>query len=93
MILSAVQSYSELTPFDERIVSAAILSRWIFDVEIIARLIQARRGKNLPQADRVIYEFPLMEWRDIAGSKLGYRDFVRAAWELSRIHNHYFRKI
>jgi dolichyl-phosphate beta-glucosyltransferase len=71
----------------------AFYSRWIFDVEIIARVIQARRGKNLPQADHVIYEFPLMEWRDIPGSKLGYRDFFRAAWELYRIHNHYFRKI
>jgi dolichyl-phosphate beta-glucosyltransferase len=82
-----------VTPFIGTLFQQPFLSRWIFDVEIIARLIQARRGKNLPQADRVIYEFPLMEWRDIAGSKLGYRDFVRAAWELSRIHNHYFRKI
>jgi glycosyltransferase involved in cell wall biosynthesis len=65
-------------------------SRWIFDVEIIARLIQARRGKNLPQADRLIYEFPLTEWRDIPGSKLRYSDFARAAWELSQIHKYYF---
>jgi glycosyltransferase involved in cell wall biosynthesis len=66
-------------------------SRWIFDVEILARLIQARRGKELRQAEQVIYEVPLMEWRDIPGSKLGYSDFVRAAWELFRIHNYYFR--
>jgi dolichyl-phosphate beta-glucosyltransferase len=66
-------------------------SRWIFDVEILARLIQARRGKELRQAEHVIYEVPLMEWRDIPGSKLGYGDFVRAARELLRIHNYYFR--
>jgi hypothetical protein len=66
-------------------------SRWIFDVEILARLIQARRGRELPQAEDVIYEFPLREWRDIAGSKLEYSDFVRAAWELLRIRNYYFR--
>ncbi len=66
-------------------------SRWIFDVEILARLIRARRGKELRQAEHVIYEVPLMEWRDIPGSKLGYGDFVRAAWELFRIHNYYFR--
>src|SRR6266545_4016661 len=66
-------------------------SRWIFDVEILARLIQARRGKELRQAEHVIYEVPLMEWRDIPSSKLGYGDFVRAAWELFRIHNDYFR--
>jgi dolichyl-phosphate beta-glucosyltransferase len=66
-------------------------SRWIFDVEIIARLIQSRRGKDLPQAKDMIYEFPLTEWRDIPGSKLGYADFLRAGWELGRIYQRYFR--
>jgi len=67
-------------------------SRWIFDVEIIARIIQESRHKKMPQVGRVIYEFPLTEWRDIPGSKVGYRDFIRAALELYRIHKHYFRK-
>ena len=66
-------------------------SRWIFDVEIIARLIQSRRGKAVPQAEQVIYEFPLTEWTDIPGSKLRYGDFLRAAWELFRLHRLYFR--
>jgi dolichyl-phosphate beta-glucosyltransferase len=66
-------------------------SRWIFDVEIIARLIQARRGTELRQAEHVIYEYPLVEWRDIPGSKIGYSDFVRAGWEVFRIRNHYLR--
>jgi dolichyl-phosphate beta-glucosyltransferase len=66
-------------------------SRWIFDVEILARFIHTRRGKQLPRADQVIYEFPLMEWRDVPGSKLRSSDFVRAVWELARIYNRYFR--
>ena len=66
-------------------------SRWIFDVEIIARLIQARRGKEIRQPEQVIYEVPLLDWKDIPGSKLKYSDFVRAAWELFRIRNRYFR--
>jgi glycosyltransferase involved in cell wall biosynthesis len=66
-------------------------SRWIFDVEILARLIQARRGKQLPQPEQVISEFPLLEWKDVPGSKLGYSDFVRAAWELARIYIYYFQ--
>ena len=66
-------------------------SRWIFDVEIIARLIQGRRGKEFPQPEQVIYEFPLTAWKDIPGSKLRYSDFIRAAWELFRIRNRYFR--
>jgi glycosyltransferase involved in cell wall biosynthesis len=66
-------------------------SRWIFDVEIIARLIQARRGKEIRQPEQVIYEVPLLDWKDIPGSKLRYSDFGRAAWELFRIRNRYFR--
>ncbi len=67
------------------------LSRWIFDVEILARLIKARRGTELPQPEQTIYELPLTEWKDIPGSKLAYGDFVRAAWELYRIRNFYFK--
>jgi dolichyl-phosphate beta-glucosyltransferase len=66
-------------------------SRWIFDVEILGRLIHARRGKQLPPADQVIYEIPLTEWRDVPGSKLRFNDFVRAVWELASIYNKYFR--
>ncbi len=67
-------------------------SRWIFDVEIIARLIQASRGNELMSPEHVIYEFPLTEWRDVPGSKLRSSDFVRAVWELARIRNCYFGK-
>lgn len=66
-------------------------SRWIFDVEILARLIKMSAGKEVPQADRVIYEFPLTEWRDIAGSKVRLYDFFKAGWELYRIRRTYFR--
>jgi glycosyltransferase involved in cell wall biosynthesis len=67
-------------------------SRWIFDVEIIARLIRDRRGKNIPQPDKIIYELPLMTWTDIPGSKLKYGDFVRATWELLGIYKRYVRR-
>jgi glycosyltransferase involved in cell wall biosynthesis len=67
-------------------------SRWIFDVEIIARLIQSRRGTALPQPDQLIYEFPLTEWTDVPGSKLTSADFIRAAWELLQIRRHYLRE-
>jgi glycosyltransferase involved in cell wall biosynthesis len=79
---------SEITALFQR----PFRSRWIFDVEILARLIQARRGKQLPQPEQLIYEVPLMEWRDIPGSKVRFRDFVRATWELARIRNCYFGK-
>ena len=63
-------------------------SRWIFDVEILARLIT-----NWPYGGRdptsAIYEFPLDAWRDVGGSKLTHRDFVRAAASLVKIAYRY----
>ena len=53
-------------------------SRWIFDVEIIARLMRARTGTERPQVRDIVYEVPLSEWRDAAGSKIKFRDFVIA---------------
>jgi dolichyl-phosphate beta-glucosyltransferase len=65
------------------------LTRWVFDVEIIARLIRARRGTSRPPVEAVIYEYPLETWVDIAGSKVRALDFVRAVGGLLRIYRHY----
>ena len=65
------------------------LTRWLFDVEILARLIRARRGTRLPQVQNVIYEFPLHEWHDVAGSKVRPWDFVRAFFGLATIYWRY----
>src|SRR2546430_9128232 len=65
------------------------LTRWVFDVEIIARLIRARRGTNRPPAEAVIYEYPLETWVDVAGSKIRGLDLVRAVGGLLRIYRHY----
>jgi hypothetical protein len=67
------------------------LTRWLFDLEIIARLIQARRETQLPQAEDVIYECPLQEWRDVSGSKVKALDFANALIGLSRIYWRYLR--
>jgi dolichyl-phosphate beta-glucosyltransferase len=55
----------------------------------VARLIQARRGTALPQAEDIIYEFPLPEWRDVAGSKVKAWDFAKGLCGLARIYWHY----
>lgn len=62
------------------------LSRWIFDVEIIARLIQ-RMGRDA--AARAIYELPLVVWHDVKGSKVKTGDYVRGLRDLWRIHRAY----
>lgn len=67
------------------------LSRWIFDVELIARLIQSRKASNQSPAEDVIFECPLMEWQEIRGSKLRMRDFVLMSMDLIKIRFHYKR--
>lgn len=65
------------------------LSRWIFDVEIVARFIE-RRGRDA--ARDAIYELPLRVWHDVHGSKVKGRDFLRALTDLWRIHRTYSKR-
>ena len=62
------------------------LSRWIFDVEIIARLVR-QRGRDA--AAKAIYELPIMVWHDVKGSKVRSTDFFRALKDLHRIRRAY----
>jgi dolichyl-phosphate beta-glucosyltransferase len=63
-------------------------SRWVFDVEILARFIGERNG-DIDSIRRSIFEFPLFAWRDIEGSKLRPIDFARAFVDVVRIHAKY----
>lgn len=65
------------------------VARWAFDVEILARMIRARRERRLAPADAVICELPLMEWTDVAGSKVRPADYLRAGVDLWRIRRRY----
>lgn len=62
-------------------------TRWIFDVELIARLINLRQSRSAAAA--AIYEFPLDRWEDVPGSKLRPRHFVQAFGELVQIYSRY----
>ena len=45
--------------------------RWAFDVELIARFCVLKRGRPRgPPPASAIYELPLQEWTDVAGSKV-----------------------
>ena len=65
----------------------SFLSRWIFDVELMARLVIANAVDN----DRLdfIYEMPLQRWEDIGGSKVRWYTFLRAALDLLIIARRY----
>lgn len=71
-----------------KVFAAPFLSRWIFDVEIIARFVQLR-GRDA--AAHAIYELPIKKWHDVAGSKVKGRDFARALRDLWKIHRRYNR--
>lgn len=69
-----------------RIFSEPFTAGWIFDVELLARLLSVLRSDpEAPVPEEAIHELPLYEWTDVAGSKTRPRDFVRAARDLARI--------
>ncbi|HMC12501.1 MAG TPA: glycosyltransferase, partial [Pirellulaceae bacterium] len=57
-------------------------SRWIFDVELLARFVLAATAAG-QSPEELIHELPLRQWRDVAGSKVRPSDFVRAAIQLA----------
>jgi len=77
-----------VTPELQHMLTTPFQSRWIFDVEILARFL-AHHDQDTDYAFRTIYECPLLSWEDVAGSKVGPLDFFHAFWELLRIHNTY----
>jgi glycosyltransferase involved in cell wall biosynthesis len=70
------------------VLSEPFVSRWVFDVEIIARFIQRSGGDASRVAPR-IYEFPLHVWQDVAGSKVRPADFFKAFRDVLRIRRRY----
>jgi glycosyltransferase involved in cell wall biosynthesis len=66
------------------------LARWLFDVEILARLARSRRrsGDMTPLGD-ILQELPLAQWRHAPGSKVAWTDGLRAAADLLRIRLRY----
>lgn len=68
------------------------MSRWVFDVEMLARLVIAWSQQGLDAKEKIV-EQPLMRWTDIPGSKIGVSDAVRAIYELGRIEKRYGRRL
>lgn len=64
--------------------STPFISRWVFDVELLARVASEHRIRSestmLP-----VCEVPLEEWRDISGSKIKLSHMLRAVLDLARI--------
>ena len=71
-------------------VAEPFLARWIFDVEMLVRLLRAFAGED---AQSLIYEQPLEQWDEVGGSRLKASDFAKAPLELLAIFWKYRRPI
>jgi dolichyl-phosphate beta-glucosyltransferase len=71
------------------VVDEPFLTRWLFDVEVIARLKRRFLDGFGPSPESLVTEIPLRRWTDVPGSKVRATDFVRAYFGLRRIRRHY----
>lgn len=75
-------------PETRQIFDQPFLSRWVFDVEIIARYMNFYNREHR-RLETAIYEYPLETWVDVAGSKVRAADFFVAFWDILRIRRRY----
>jgi glycosyltransferase involved in cell wall biosynthesis len=78
-----------VSPGIEGVFRQPFRSRWIFDVELLARMTCLGWLQDVAPGRCAVYELPLDEWRDVSGSKLKATDFARAAWDLVTIYARY----
>lgn len=67
----------------EGIFDNKFISKWLFDIEIMKRLI---KKYGIEKIKNTYYEYPLNAWKDIHGSKLKLIDFLKAPYELLMIY-------
>ena len=79
-----------VSPQLSQVLGKPFLSRWVFDVEILARFIALDHGDTRALHDS-IYEYPLERWEDVAGSKVKPGDFLIAFVDTFRIYSKYLR--
>jgi hypothetical protein len=75
----------------DAVLEEPFLSRWLFDVEIIARFARLREGMARPRVEDIIYELPLQHWREVGGSKIRLFDALTIGLELLRVYFRYLR--
>ncbi|MEZ4340425.1 MAG: glycosyltransferase [Sandaracinaceae bacterium] len=77
-----------VVPGLEEAFRAPFMSRWVFDVELLVRLMGQWEAEGLEAAD-VIVELPLASWEDVAGSKVSFADGLKAIAEVAAIGARY----
>jgi hypothetical protein len=74
-----------------RLFETPFVTRWIFDVELLARLLRDAAGAGHPDPSALVVEFPLQRWVDVRGSKIGPLDYLSSLADLVRLWWHYGR--
>ncbi len=69
------------TPGLDHILQQPFATRWIFDVEMLARLHRASGSRFLSR----VAEYPLRSWRDVPGSKLEPSDILWAVLDMAAL--------
>jgi len=71
------------TPHLKQALSEPFTTRWVFDVELMMRLIAGNEAGRLHPSDFI--EMPLRSWEDVKGSKLSSKAMAGAAADLVRL--------
>jgi glycosyltransferase involved in cell wall biosynthesis len=79
------------TPTLRALLAEPFLTRWLFDVELLARWLD-RRAADRPRAGRHLRELPLGAWRDVAGTRIRAADLLRVPLDLWRIGRRHPRR-
>ncbi len=69
-----------------RVFEKPFITRWLFDVEILARIIGIYGRDRIGE---VVVEVPVESWIDKGGSKVSWTYGFRVLYDLMRIRNHY----
>ena len=77
------------SPLMQDLMNTRFITRWIFDVELLARWTNALRDQGVSRPEDKIVEIPLECWVDVAGSKLRPKDMALAPLELAKIYWRY----
>lgn len=73
-------------PLAARIFEKPFITRWLFDVEILARIIGIYGRDGI---EEVVVEVPVRSWIDKGGSKISWTYGFRVLYDLMRIRNYY----
>jgi dolichyl-phosphate beta-glucosyltransferase len=74
-----------VNPATATLFTAPFRSRWIFDVELIARYLRLPVGPDEPPRRARLYELVLPAWHHKLGSKVRWYDFARSVVDLGYI--------